>query len=198
MRPSLRSRVLVLSVAAALVFASCGASVPEKTLDSLAGDTTVATTAPGSDAPATTAAPDTTAADDDAPVTPAGGKFCDQMTKFADVSEDADDDFGIDLLDDEVSDADLAKFKAGFAEVDKTFAAAAAAAPAEISDDMKLLASLYGELNEAIASADSADELFGAFFSLAFGEFDEDRLEAATDNITEYVRSACGVDLDMD
>ncbi len=196
MRPSTRLRLVVLATVATFVAASCGASVPRQTVDSLRAEpTTVVSTVPG---PTTTTNDPTTTVDDDPPVTATGGDFCDEMAKFADVSADTDDDFGLEGEIDDISDADLEKMKAGFALVDETFSAAAAAAPAEIADDMDLMASLYSDLNDAIASADSAEDLFGAIFSLAFGDVDETELDAAADRISTYTLAECGIDLEMD
>lgn len=194
MRFPIRSRLVVLAAATAMLVASCGTSVPEATVDSLTATTTVESTAPVTEAPA-----DTTTADDSPQNQPAGGEFCDEMEKFADLAEDTENGMGddMDLFEEELTDAELAAMKKGFADIDTAWAGATAAAPAEIKSEMETMGEIYSQLSEAVASADSGEELFGAMFSLAFA-FDEEEMDAATKKIETYVAQECGIDLDVD
>src|SRR5699024_11155273 len=145
----------------------------DETVDSLRQATTAESTAPAEDPPSETDPPEDTTGD--APTGQAAGAFCERMATFAEASDDAENALGadFDLFEDDFSDAELYRFKEGVAEADALFAGATAAAPPQIRDDMALMASMCSALSEKIAQADSAEELFGALFSLAFEEFDE-------------------------
>lgn len=205
MHAAIRPKFLALVTATLLVVASCGTSIPEKSVAELKSDTTeaTATTAsepepdPGASTSTSTSAPATT--EPKTQPKASGGKFCDEIGKFAALAEDSEDEFDMDLDfgDSEIPPAQLEAMKKSFVEIDKSLTNAVAAAPPEIKSEMETLSDFYSQFSDIVASAESTDDLFGGLMALAFSGLDQEELDAAGEKVDAYVERECGLDLDV-
>lgn len=123
-----------------------------------------------------------------------GGDDGGSSSSFCDTVEDAQADFAeLDTLD-----TTGAGFEEAFTKADDAFAEMADNAPDEIKDDMQLLA---GAMSDLITVFEDADWDFAALVSdpeaaAKLEVLDSEEYQTASDNVAQYAKDECGVDLE--
>lgn len=171
------------AVAAALVLtlAACGgddggnADAPDATSDATADDTTDTTAAEGSD--------DTDAPADTADST--GNPFCDSALRIA---------AAFDALDTDEIITDPSALEESFGIANEELQRLAADPPAEVAEQLSVMAGAYVELAEALESVEFdfealfTDEAAGAVLE----KMDSEEMNAAGSALDDYTESECG------
>lgn len=193
-----RSIAIAALVALTLV-AGCSSSDGSEGADAKA---TTTTARDGSDRSTTTAADGgaddgastTTEAGSTTPTTTGGdivleGDFCAKAKQLEGVSDDL---FG-ESTTDTSPDALLASLKQLFRQLDNVYRQLQADAPAEIADDIDLVAEFASSNYEKVKDMDSYEDAADIAQDAFSGDAESDEFQAASDRIGAFVEEECGL-----